>query len=354
MLRIHPTITRFTLLFSLFLSVCHWQCQPAQASEQPIVFVEPSQKVKGLNFVAPPSPFPKDPMPPVKAVGANWIAVIPYAYTRLNEANVHYNRASWQWWGERPEGCRKTVELANSAGLNIMLKPQVYVPGSWTGGIDFADEEDWEKWEQDYEAYILPMVELAEQKGIAMFCIGTEFKVSSQKREAFWRQLIQKIRARYSGKLTYAANWDEYDKIQFWDALDYIGVNAYFPLVDSPTPELSDLIKAWQEPLKTIRQFSEKQKKPVLFTEFGYLSVDGCAYKTWELEAKVRQMPINEQAQANALNALFSVFWEQPFWAGGFLWKWFPNMQGHEGYVNKDYTPQGKQGEEVLKEWYNR
>ncbi|MCB9332001.1 MAG: hypothetical protein H6574_13045 [Lewinellaceae bacterium] len=66
----------------------------------------------------------------------------------------------------------------------------------------------------------------------------------------------------------------------------------------------------------------------------------------------MRNRPINEQAQANCLEALLSTMQAEPWWAGGFLWKWFPNGRGHEGYPERDYTPQGKVGEAVLRRWY--
>ncbi|MCB0643011.1 MAG: hypothetical protein KDC44_15285 [Phaeodactylibacter sp.] len=311
-------------------------------------------KVCGLNFVAPPRPYTDNPMVEVEAVAANWIAVIPYAFTRDGQPNVHYNAHKWQWWGERPEGCQRTVELAKAHHLKVMLKPQVYVPGSWTGAIDFKEATDWEQWEADYEAYILPMADMAETIGVDLFCVGTEFKIGAVKRPEFWRKLIKKVRERYSGQLVYAANWDEYQSITFWDELDYIGINAYFPLVNSATPSVKSLEQAWSPIAKQIKAFAQRVQKPVLFTEFGYLSVDGCAYNTWELEGQINQLDINEQAQANALDALFGTFWHTSYWAGGFLWKWFPEMKGHEGYPAKDYTPQGKLAEKNLKSWYLR
>ena len=219
------------------------------------------------------------------------------------------------------------------------MKPQVYVPGSWTGFLDFNTDEDWESWEEDYREYILEFAQISDSLGIEIFCIGTEFKIASKKREKFWRSLIEDVRSIYNGKITYASNWDFYDQIPFWDALDYIGVNAYFPLVEDKTPKVADLKEAWKPLVKKLEEFYERTDKPILFTEFGYLSVDGCAFNTWEIEPRVKSTPINEQAQANALEALFSTFYPNEFWHGGFLWKWFPNGQGHEGYIERDYTP---------------
>ena len=307
---------------------------------------------RGLSFVAPPQPFGTDPMPAVRAVGANSIAVIPFAYTRPGQPRVHYDFAGGQWWGERPEGVRRTIELAHAAGLQVLLKPQVYVPGSWTGGLDFETDAEWAAWEHDYAAYLLPFADLAQELGVAALCVGTEFKRSAPRREAFWRGLIAEVRTRFDGQLTYAANWDAYPSVPFWDALDAVGIDAYFPLDAATTPSVEQLIAAWQPWKKEIAAFQQRVQKPIVFTEFGYLSVDGAAHETWELEKRVQTLPINEQAQANALAALFATFWAEPWWQGGFLWKWFPNMRGHEGYPARDYTPQGKRAEAVLTDWY--
>ena len=195
---------------------------------------------------------------------------------------------------------------------------------------------------------------IADSMKVGLFCIGTEVKASVRKRPHFWFALIKKIRANYKGKLTYASNWDNYQNIPFWKELDFIGVDAYFPLCETQTPSIAELKKAWQPVVNQLESYHCKMQKPIVFTEFGYLSVDGCAHKTWELESKVHQMDLNEIAQANAYNALFSTFWEKDWWGGGFLWKWFPNNQGHEGYFNKDYTPQGKKAAKILTDWYGK
>ena len=152
--------------------------------------------------------------------------------------------------------------------------------------------------------------------------------------------------------MVYAANWDDYQKVPFWDELDYIGVDAYFPLVNEKTPSIKSLKKAWKPVRNKLWGFSVMKNKPILFTEFGYLTVDNCAHQTWELEKVINECKINQQAQANALQALFETFYGEEFWAGGFIWKWFPEGQGHEGYPAKDYTPQGKLAENILRDFY--
>ncbi|MBL7825336.1 MAG: hypothetical protein JNJ57_01815, partial [Saprospiraceae bacterium] len=161
-----------------------------------------------------------------------------------------------------------------------------------------------------------------------------------------------KVKTAYHGKLTYSANWDDWDKVPFWNELDYIGLGGYFPLVDAALPDIALLQTAWLPIKERLKTFSEKQGKQILFTEWGYLSVDGCGWRNWELEKGIKSRSINQVAQAHCYEAMLTTFQPEPWWAGSFLWKWFPNMRGHEGYPERDYTPQGKLSEQVLQRWY--
>lgn len=344
-------ITQYLLLIgSLFaLDTCRPNMEAARLHAPP----SRSQIMQGLSFVAPPQPFSDSAMLEVRQSGADWIAVIPYGFTRPGEPRVHFDNDR-QWWGERPEGTCETIRQAHQEGIQVMLKPQVYVPRSWTGAISFDTEQEWQQWEDSYRAYILPMAHIADSMQVALFCIGTEFKISSRERPHFWRKLIRDIRAIYSGPLTYAANWDEYTDVTFWDKLDYIGIDAYFPLSNSTTPEVAQLREAWQEPHQAMLRTANTYQRPYLFTEFGYMSVDSCASPTWELEERRRQLNINEQGQANAMEALFQEFWHDEAWAGGFLWKWYPYQGRRSGYRQRDYTPQNKLAAKTLKKWYEK
>lgn len=310
-------------------------------------------KIDGLTFVAPPRPFSEQAMHDVIESEAGWISVVPFAYSLRGKNQLYFN-TSRQWWGEKMEGVKETVRSAKEKGLKVMLKPQVYVPGSWIGEMDYKTEEDWQAWEEGYTQYIDTLLSIAEDHQVELFCIGTECKISIQKRHNYWVSLIENARSKYSGKLTYSSNWDSYNFVPFWEELDYIGISAYFPLTDSMTPSVEELTKKWSSTKRRLKKFSKRNGKQILFTEYGYMSIDGCAYKAWEIEKEITSRKINEVAQANAIEALLSSFWDESFWAGGFLWKWFPDMQGHEGYIDKDYTPQGKLSEQVVTKWYEK
>jgi hypothetical protein len=60
---------------------------------------------------------------------------------------------------------------------------------------------------------------------------------------------------------------------------------------------------------------------------------------------------INEQAQANCYDALLSTFEKEPWFIGGFVWKWYPSED--QAKLEKDpYSPQNKMAQKVLmKHW---
>lgn len=316
-----------------------------------------ADKIKGICLVAPSQPFEVTPMTAIKASNATWIEIIPYAMTVKGSADLQYD-AKHQWWGERSTGILETIRLAKANQLKILLKPHVWITGSWVGALDFSTEEEWIQWEKGYLSYIRHFAKIAQDQNVDLFCIGTELKVSIQKRAPFWKNLIKHVKSIYTGKLVYAANWDEYHLVPFWDDLDYIGVDAYFPLLDANTPDVNELVKQWQPTVKKLHKQSEKYGKPILFCEFGYLSLDGCAHNTWELEKKRTTTSINQVGQANALQALFQTFWEKDWWHGGFLWKWYsdPTQQAQKNPIFHagDYTPQGKKSALILKHWFGK
>lgn len=342
---------RTLLLLLLWASLCGIQCDATrhQATDTPL------PKVRGLSCVAPSAPFTHDPMAEAQTYHADWIAVIPYAFTPRNAPAVRYDHSTHQWWGERPEGIRRTIQLAHAAGIKVMVKPQIWISGGhWVGELAYNTEAEWLAWEADFRAYLLQIASIAEAENADMFCIGTELKHHHAIRPSFWHDLIPDIRAVYSGPLTYAANWDNFQNITFWEKLDYIGINAYFPLSEATTPTVAELQRAWQPIRRKLRRLHARTQRPILFTEWGYLSVDGAAARTWELEANISSLSANGAAQAQAAEGLLSTFWDEPWWAGGFYWKWYPEHRHKHLQHAKDYSPKGKPITEVLQRWYGR
>jgi hypothetical protein len=261
-------------------------------------------------------------------------------------------------WGETDQGIRHTTLLARKRGIKTMLKPHIWLrnrhDGKWRSDIEMHSEKDWQSWFAHYRQFIVHYAMLADTLGIEALCIGTELHQTTRQRENDWREIIKAVREVYNGKLIYAANWyKEFEEIKFWDALDYIGIQAYFPLTSEENPEVEDLIKGWDTHLKKIEKLHKQTGKPVAFTEVGYRSMSDAAIEPWkwpERGAEQNASNLDLRTQKNCYQALFQTFWDKPWFAGCYIWKWFPNSGRGDGA--KGFSPQNKPAQVVLAEWY--
>ena len=319
----------------------------------PGVSVRPAERIRGVSFSAPRREMAPDALRSAASAGADWVAVIPYAFVDPADPRVAFDRER-QFWGERTDGVAKTIEYARASGLSILLKPHLWVRGQgWPGEFEPRTDEQWTTFLQGYREYILRFAEVADSMDVEMMAVGTEVDLVALARPDYWRTLIADVRAIYGGRLTYAANWDKYQLIEFWDALDLVGVDAYFPLTDEPTPTVETLVEAWRPWSDELRDVARATGKPILFAEYGYRSVDGAAGRQWELPEgrRARGLPSNGAAQAAAYEALFRVWWDRSWFAGGFAWKWYAGSPSAD-WIATDYSPQGKAAETVMASWY--
>ena len=200
--------------------------------------------------------------------------------------------------------------------------------------------------------FILHYARIAAEEDVALFCIGTELTAATTKREADWRRVIQKVRAEYEGPLVYAANWwEEYEQIGFWDALDYVGINAFFPLSQSAGPSLSALRKSAASVADSIALTQARTRRPVIFTEVGFKSVRGASVEPWRWTR--RRDAVDMEEQLRCYQAVFEVFWNRPWFYGMYWWKWYSDLDTG-GPNHAGFTPRHKLAEELLADWYTR
>lgn len=170
--------------------------------------------------------------------------------------------------------------------------------------------------------------------------------------EKHWIQLIQTIRKTYKGKLTYAANFDNYQDVGFWQHLDMMGINAYFPLREQLDATLNrQSIKQlfqtkWTETIAAIDTFRHRSNisnLPVLFTELGYTFRQHSTIQPWAGSGFSVLHPskdlviweeeaINYQERQLAIQALLDVCkaQEQAFLTGILYWKLSTNINHKE------------------------
>jgi hypothetical protein len=213
-----------------------------------------------------------------------------------------------------------------------MVKPHVW---RLQGRTDLPDAQAWMR---HYRPFALHYAAFAARVHADIFCIGTELRGLTGL-EAEWRELIAAVREVYKGPLVYAANHgEEFESIRFWDALDYIGLDNYYPLDDHYSPAAL---------VEKIERVHAKFRKPVLFTEAGYGAHQGSHREPWADESPA---PLDLDEQARSYRALLSAVYRKPWFRGVYWWKVGTN--GYGGHRNNSMTPWRKPAMDVVREFY--
>ena len=290
----------------------------------------------------------------LRDLGVTHLTLVSFGWQRaVDEPRVRID-TSEGWYSESHRGIRTLARQADTLGMGIILKPHLWVGGYDEGQdrseIGFESAARWRKWEADYRRFLMVYARLAAHIDADGLVLGTELTRSATERPAFWRGLAEEVRTVYDGALTYAANWHEaYGRIQFWGALDYVGVQAYFPLTDVESPSLSTLRDAWRPHQMALARVHERTNRPILLTEVGYRSAEGAAEAPWTWPERDEEAVPDSALQARCYRAFLSTVGRAPWLTGGVIWKWQPPSEV-EGPTA--FTPQGKPAEAVLRRWF--
>lgn len=286
------------------------------------------------------------------ATGAGWAGVLTTWYMDSRTASSIRPHAS----RSNSDGVvRRAIDELHALGLRVMLKPHVDVEdGTWRAQVEPADPA---AWFESYAAMLEHYADLAAGTRTEMLVVGTELASMSGSRHAgAWSSLISRVRARYPGLLTYAANGvepgDEFTSVAFWPQLDLLGLDVYTPLTDKANPTRGELQAGWRrnryghDMLAAFSNWQRAHGKPVVFTEIGYRSGDGANRAPWDWGATMSPDPVE---QADCYAAMYEVWSRESAWMkGSFWWAWDVQapVAGDTGY-----NPRGKPAEDVLRQW---
>jgi len=242
---------------------------------------------------------------------------------------------------------RQLIQTAKECGLRVLIMPTIFLrnpgEGAWRGTIQ---PEDPEAWMDSYRRRCLGYAKLAQEEHADYFCIGSEL-TSMEQYTGFWRDLIQRTRAVFSGRLLYSANWNGLDGIGFWEDLDYAGLNGYFNLNPKKRPDtdLETVSGVWRWNIPRLSEWQKKTGKKLIFTEVGYRSVRGALQQPWNYHLKGEAAP---EEQARGYRAFIGAWDGIDFLRGVYFYDW----SGAGGLQDTDYTPRGKPAENIVREWF--
>lgn len=173
------------------------------------------------------------------------------------------------------------VKEAHRRGFTVMLRPildeQSLLPDArWRGAISPSDPH---RWFASYDAVLLDYARFASANRVEILDVGTEL-TSMQPFVAEWQALIAQVRPIYSGQLTYSANWSE-PSVPFGSSLDFVGIDAFFPLDAAANESVAQLVTAWQAWLPKVGALARETGKPIVVTELGTTAENASYQHPW-------------------------------------------------------------------------
>nr|WP_146014391.1 glycosidase-like protein [Paraburkholderia rhynchosiae] len=279
----------------------------------------------------------------MRDTGANTVALIPFLWQPHPDSR-EIGRGVDMSDAQLADGIR----AAHRLGLKVIVKPQVWIPGSWAGAVRMNTDADWNAWFDGYARALNAIAAVAAREHAEGLVVGTELDESAARPE--WRALIARIRRVFHGELSYAAhNVDGAQRVTFWPLLDSVGVTLYPVLGADDDP--AQWTRVMHETSEHLRALARRTGKPVLIAEIGLRSAAGAAAKPWE-SAEERVAAPDEALQSRVLEHWLDAL-DEPAVRTVLMWRWISDPDAG-GEKDTDFTVQRKQAERMLSSRWRR
>lgn len=227
------------------------------------------------------------------------------------------------------------VVYAHNAGLRVFVTILLGTGDKvdpWSGVIQLDTLTDQQSWFDQYVATIQPYLIAAQQNHVEQLAMGNELNwMQRNAPSSLWENMLQHIRAFYTGTLTYDANWDSlFLSPPAWmksTLLSFIGISAYVPVVktrNSIDPKV--IPQLWRETVQQdLDRYARKLGRPVLISEIGYRQAHDALFDPWNVTVTGTRDP---QTQAAACGAVVADTMNDPLILGVFYWGWGKGVGG--------------------------
>jgi len=286
-----------------------------------------------------------------------------------HQEDIHSNVVTSSEETPSSEWIAQYVKQVKKRNLKLLIKPIITLPSNASVYITPSNVT---AWFESYTKMVLSLAQTCQENNVEALAVGLEipFVAVPINNRNEWISLIAKVRKIYSGKLTYAALYTrEYPKIPFWDALDWIGIEAYWPLANETNinPSIPDMVNYFTNAFEEVKQWKQSnvttRDKPLYFTELGYPSLktaaiyptvfptrsEGCRGKfspDFELQAKCYSALFSTLPKySDVISGLFIFSWDNPstadYYPTGPLWACFYSPRGKPAYeiISQAYSP---------------
>lgn len=286
-----------------------------------------------------------------RAWGANWVSLTPFGRTMdLRPTGVDLTfEAPFE---QNRQAVLDAIRMAHQRGLRVLLVPHLWVEnGAWRAEIDPGSDDGWQRWMDGYEQFLITWARVAREGNADMLSVGVELRswVTTNRAPRFV-EMIHRVRQEYPGPLTYSGNWDDVHQTVILGELDVIGINAFYPLTDTEGATFAQLLEGGRRVATEVRTLAETWERPVLFTEIGYTTRPDPALRPWEWPDGMKNVVVDERAQALAYKALLAPLLDEESFLGFFVWRVYADPDDMSQEAEWGFSPRGKQAELVVRD----
>lgn len=284
-------------------------------------------------------------------MGVTWVSLTPFGRIWSLSSTEIYMDFEAPYEASRAALARM-IEQAHARGLRVLVVPHLWVWSEvgWRGEIDFPDDDGWREYLRSYRAFVLAWARDAARAGADALSIGVECKSFSGRFGAFWTALISEVRRVFGGWLTYSANWDEAPDVLFWDRLDFVGINAFYPLAQEHGASFETYLEGAARNADAVEELARALEMPVVFVEVGYTTRRDAAVEPWLWPDGMENVAYSEAEQARALEASLRAFLPRPWFGGFFVWRYYANLDDVSQEAIWGFSPHAKAAERVLQD----
>lgn len=283
----------------------------------------------------------------LRDLGATWVSVTPFGF--LPSATATAVRGAYDRRGaETDAALATTIARAKALGLRVLLKPHLWVRGSWPGALRPPGAAGEEALMRTWSALALHYADLAARAGADALTLGVEMDPLAFARPDLWTALAAAVRARYAGMITYAANWGAQDRVAFWAALDAVAIQAYAPLADGPGADRAAVLRRARAVMAGYAATGRRAGRPVWLTELGFRRDGEALVRPWVWPGDVPPAALARDDQALGYEAALRAVAAEPGVHGVFLWKWF-SSGGYEDDGARGFVFNGAPAEGVVR-----
>lgn len=287
--------------------------------------------------------------------GINWVSIpIKIQQKRYNATEILFDYNE----DVTDKDIEFIVNRFHEKGIKVCLKPMIScMDGIWHGYIDFPDQsldgtdKYWVRWFRSYTNFIRHYAEIAEKSGCEMFSIGSEL-VGTERKEKYWRELISEVRSLYKGPIVYTCDMNKAGDIRWLDGVDYIGVNAYYPVAKYPGDTMENMQAVWEQIIEKLEAKSKALRKPMILSECGCRSARGCA--KFPNDVTHVQYPVDEAEQANYYESCLKACSGQDWLLGIFFREWSTEIYRSKNIAEEDtsFNIYKKKAEPIVRKYF--